>query len=476
MNRVISYPVHKQAVLIHDLKVRVKAGDEEWITLPTYRVKVDMHDVHEASMAYFDFEGEVLVEISGPWYIYHTDIRPLSKDISHNCDTKKVVFKLSDPANLSIELNKDRYHNLHLFAGKKGSDIPGKEDENTLVISGDMTGLRGLGGEIIRQLEAMPEGRCLYMEPGIYYITESILKIPSNTNIYLAGGCTLVGGLVCSDVENIRIYGRGIIYQADFQRYGGINGIRISHSKSIKIEDIIIINPPHYTVYIGGSKEISINNIKAFSCEGWSDGIDIMSSENITIEGGFLRNSDDCIAIYGNRWSYAGNTKNINVQGLTVWADVAHPLNIGTHGDYEGEGNIIENINFKDIDILEHNEYQAGYLGCMTINAGDKNTVRNIKYENIRIEPFKHGKLLDIQVKRNPDYNPKPGKLIENIMFNNIYYQGPNEVTSVINGYNEKFMAKNISLNNIWINNEKADSFIKANIEVGKFTDNITIE
>lgn len=476
MSDVISYPPHKEAVLRGDYKIRVRCGEGEWISIPTYKVKVDMHDVHEASMAYFDFEGEVMVEVSGPWYIYHVDIRPLSKGISYDCDTKKLTFTLDKPVNLSIEFNKDRHHNLHLFAGAKEIDVPDKEDENTLVVKGNLNRVSSFNSGIIKKLEAMPKGRCLYIEAGFHYIFESILRIPSDTKVYLEGGAIVVGGFVCSQVENIRIFGRGIIYQADFHRFSGINGIRISHSKNIRIDDIMIVNPPHYSVYVGGSKGIEIHNIKAFSCEGWSDGIDIMSSENITIEGGFLRNSDDCVAIYGNRWSYKGDTKNITVEGLTVWADVAHPLMIGTHGDYEGDGNIIENIHFKDIDILEHHEYQDGYLGCMTINVGDKNRAMNISYENIRVEPFKRGKLLDLQVKFNPDYNPAPGRLIENIRFKDIYYNGTGEVTSVINGYDETSPVKNVSLRNIYINGKKAESFEEANIEVGEFTKDVVIE
>lgn len=56
MNRVVSYKVHKEAVLQKDFKVKVRAlGEENWTELSTYRVKVDMHDVQNASMAYFDF-------------------------------------------------------------------------------------------------------------------------------------------------------------------------------------------------------------------------------------------------------------------------------------------------------------------------------------------------------------------------------------------------------------------------------------
>lgn len=476
MSRLVNHPVHKQAVLRGDIRVRVcLKGTEDWREIYVYNIKVNMHDVQCASMAYFDFIGEVLVEISGPWYIYQADIRPLSRKIKYSCDTKTLRFILSEPANLSIELNKDRNHNLHLFAGRAEEDVPSRDKADTLVVKGNLSGYSSFGNELIKELEEMPAGRTLFLEPGIHFVRENIFTVPSDTDIYLAGGCILIGGIVCSGTENIHIYGRGIIYQADFQRYSGINGIRLSNVSNILIEDIIFINPPHYTIYIGGSQDIVINNIKAFSCEGWSDGIDIMSSENIRIQGGFLRNSDDCIAIYGSRWKYRGDSRNITVKGLVVWADVAHPLNIGTHGNHEENGDFIENITFEDIDILEHNEYQAGYLGCMAINPGDKNTVRNICYKNIRIEPFIHGKLLDFQVKYNPDYNPAPGRRIEHVYLKDIYYNGINEVTSMIRGYNEEYYVENIVVENLVINGERIKSVEEANIEIGEYAYNIKI-
>src|SRR5690606_39407575 len=54
--------------------------------------------------------------------------------------------------------------------------------------------------------------------------------------------------------------------------------------------------------------------------------------------------SDDCIAIYGHRWSYYGDTRNITVRNSVLWADVAHPTMVGIHGDHHNNGSLIENI------------------------------------------------------------------------------------------------------------------------------------
>lgn len=78
------YPVPKGAVLQEDYCLRIRSvGTEDWQELRTYRVKVDMHDVRCASMAYFDFSGKVEVEITFPKFytVYRVDIRPLSLGI-----------------------------------------------------------------------------------------------------------------------------------------------------------------------------------------------------------------------------------------------------------------------------------------------------------------------------------------------------------------------------------------------------------
>ncbi len=476
MNKVITYPIPEGAVLQNDFHVKVRAvGTEEWQDIGCYQVKVDMREVRKASMAYFDFTGEVEVEITRfGWYsIYQVDVRPKSLQTDVSFDAKTVRIKLNRPVKLSIEINKDRYHNLHLFT-REILTPPNPDNENTLYLPGDLQRVSiHRTEELIYQAEKMPAGRMIYFGAGIHYLEECTMHIPSDTTVYLAGGAVIVGTFIVSHAENIRIYGRGCLYLARFERFSGLNGIRMSHARHIGIQGIHLINPPHYSVYIGGCEDILVEDITSFSCEGWSDGIDMMSSRDITVKDCFLRTSDDCIAIYGRRWDYNGDSRNILVTNCSLWADVAHPTMIGTHGDYEHEGNLIEKIHFDNLDILEHNEHQMGYLGCLTINAGDKNTVRNISYENIRIEHIEHGKLLDIQVKFNPDYNPAPGKRIEGVSLKKIFYMGSGEETSQIRGYDGEHKVLDIVIEDLYIRGKKVESLEEANIEVGPFAEEI---
>ena len=478
-NQVKIYPIPRGAVLQEDYCIRIRPlGAEHWQEVRAYRVKVDMHDVRQASMAFFDFSGKVEVEITFPriFTVYKVDIRPLFLGIRAYFDADSIRFVLDKPSNLSIEVNKDRFHNLHLFTNII-EETPDKNGENVLLVKGSLERVGFLTDEVNRKLEKMPKGRTVYVEAGLYYLGEYVWRLPSDTNIYLEGGVVLIGGMAFENGENLHISGRGILYLADLHRFSGIHGIRLNHSRNINIENVIFINPPHYTVNIGTCENVVLRNLKSFSCEGWSDGIDMMSSHNVLIDGGFLRTSDDCVAIYGSRWDNRGGSSHIRVQNLTLWADVAHPMNIGTHGDYEHDGDVIEDILFENIDVLEHHEYQSGYLGVMAINPGDKNLVCNVTYRNIRIEPFEHGKVLDFQVKWNPDYNPAPGKGIRNIRLDGVYViSGQGEESSEIAGYSEEFCVEGVSIQNFYRDGKQMHSLEDANIRIGKYVKNVMLE
>lgn len=475
-NRVEIYPMPDGAIRQKDYHLKVRPlGEALWQEIPCYQVKVDMHDVRTASMAYFDFRGRVEVEISFSRFseVYKVDIRPLALKIIPKAEGKRITFVLEHGADLSVEINGERFHNLHLFAGEI-EEKPDRQGENVLVVRGGSNIGQSVGDGLNQAIRNMPEGRLIYIEAGIHYVTECLWHLPEHTEIYLEGGSLLRGALVCEHVEDVRIFGRGVIYLADFARFGGVNGLRLSHSHNLTVENLIFINPPHYTIHLGDCEDVVIRKVKSFSCEGWSDGIDMMSCRNVLVDGGFLRTSDDCIAIYGSRWDNRGDSQNITVRNLTVWADVAHPLMIGTHGAHEENGDVIEEILFENIDILEHHEYQANYLGAMCINAGDKNVVRNVTYRNIRIEPFEHGKVLDIQVKWNRDYNPAPGKLISVIRLEGIHVMsGPGEEPSCICGYDEGHRVENVVIDTFFRDGVRAANLEEANIKVGAFAENV---
>jgi len=443
---LITYSVPKELYYTahnDDFTVRVRNVSGQWQDLYEYKVKVDMDNVQEASMVNFDFSKTVEVAITkNNGDIHAVKIRPLSYGIKSTVKNNTIFFTLNKPRNLSIEIDGDRLHNLHVFANAILQNIPKSTDKNVM-----------------------------YFGNGTHLPTDSTKKafiIPSNTLVYIDGGAVLKGKLVCNKVENVKIFGRGIIDNPQ-------RGIEIMHAKNIEVDGIIIRNPDHYTVYGGESQGITIKNIKSFSCKGWSDGIDLMSCSDVMVDGVFLRTSDDCIAIYAHRWNFYGNSKNVMVKNSTLWADIAHPTNVGLHGNTEKGwvGDTIENITFKNIDILEHDEDDRNYQGCLSINASDNNLVRNLLYEDIRIEKFQEGQVFNLRVYFNEKYSGAPGRGIQNVHFKNINYRGALDNISLIQGFDDNRKVSGILFENVKINNKPLLGTKTGEIKIGEFVDDV---
>ena len=424
--QVITYPESLRTGMPHNdsYTVRVRTLGGEWKDLYEYKVHVDMDKVQEASMVQFDMGSPVEVMVKkNNGTIREVDIRPLNNKVEYTQMRNAIFFTLERPQYLSVEFNGDRLHNLHLFA-------------NPL------------------ETETYTEARkgVMYFGPGIHKpddLPNNQIRIPSNTTVYLAPGAVIKAKLLVDKAENVRIIGRGILDHP-------IRGIEVTDSKNVLIEGVTVVNPDHYTVFGGGTTGLTVKNLKAFSCKGWSDGIDLMCYRNVVVDNVFLRNSDDCIAIYNHRWNWWGGSSDITVQNSVLWADIAHPINMGGHGDPDSlTGEVLENVTVRNIDILEHDEDDPLYQGSMNIDCGDKNIVRNVLFEDIRVESIQEGRLFCLKVLYNPKYNKAPGNSIEEITFRNITYDGVGENPSLIKGIDENHSVRNITFENVVINGKR---------------------
>lgn len=415
-----------------DFTVKVRTLGGEWKNLYEYKVHVDMDKVQEASMVQFDMKGSVEVMVKkNNGTIREVDIRPLNNEVKYTQIRDAIFFTLERPQYLSVEFNGDRLHNLHLFANPM-------------------------------ETETYTESRkgVMYFGPGVHKpkdLPNNQIRIPSNTIVYLAPGAVVKAKLLVDKAENVRIIGRGILDHP-------MRGIEVTDSKNVLIEGVTVVNPDHYTVFGGGTNGLTIRNLKAFSCKGWSDGIDLMCCRDVLIDNVFLRNSDDCIAIYNHRWNWRGGSSNIIVQNSVLWADVAHPINMGGHGDSDSlTGEVLEDVTVRNVDILEHDEDDSLYQGSMNIDCGDKNIVRNVLFEDIRVESIQDGRLFCLKVLYNPKYNKAPGNLIEGITFRNKTYDGVGENPSIIKGIDENHSVRNVTFENVVINGKRmknVDEFI----------------
>lgn len=406
--------------LNNDFTVKVRPeGKSKWVLVPTYLVKVDevretKHHVEHASMATFDFSEKVEIAVTyNKGKIDSARVRPLSYDIPFTIEGNTLQFSLEKPANLSVEVNGDIFHNLHLFANPLDTFKVDKKNPDLI-----------------------------YFGPGIHRFEGGEFRIPSGKTIYVAGGAVMMGRMLIENVHDVKLLGRGIIDPSVKM------GIRIANSRNVYVEGLMATQ-----CATGGSDSVTIRNVKVISYFGWGDGMNVFSSRNVLFDRGFCRTSDDCTTVYGTRLGFEGPSSNITMQNSTLWADVAHPIFIGIHGNVD-KPEILENLNYVNIDILDHKEKQLNYQGCLAINAGDENLIRNVRFEDIRIENFRQGQLVNLRIFFNEKYCKAPGRGIENVVFKNVSYTGNRAEISVIEGYDAQRKVRNIRFENLRINGQ----------------------
>lgn len=399
------WPEDKTIERSADYEVSVRTANGDWQPLDVLSCQVNLASRSKASFAEFDMGEPVEVRVVNNKRYSSVLVRPQSNGIKvQQVDSHTVEFTLQQPKYLSIEYDGDQAHNLHLFANPLFSEKPDLS-EKAIAWQGENA-----------QDVFVKDARLIYFAPGIHKpkdLPSEEIKIPSNCTVYLAPGAVVKARLIVDHAENVRIIGRGIIDHP-------LRGIEITFSKNVLVDGPTVLNPKHYTVYGGQSEGITIRHLKSFSAMSWSDGIDLMCCRDVTVEDCFLRTSDDCIALYNHRWWYWGGTENIHVRRATLWADVAHPVNIGTHGDDRSNvGETLSKVSIEDCDVL-----YARTNAVLNFSCGDKNWVRDVNFRNIRVERVDSTALIGMAVVFGAKYNRAPGNGIDYVTFENIQFTG----------------------------------------------------
>lgn len=401
----------------YQVKVRSKAGNDtrHWESLDLFHAKV--HEVnattgnavpYNTSLGIFDFSGpiELAIEPSGDFFpsIDAVRVRPLSYGLRADVRGRVMYLSLTEPANLVVELNGDVFNVLHLFLDRAENDSSTEEQ-----VKGNSS--------------------VIYYGAG-YHELSDVVNVTSGQTVYLAPGSVVQGGFNFENISDAAIIGRGVLYRSPSE------AITISYSQRIRVAGVTVLNPAHYSLMVGSSSDIAVSGLRSISAVQWGDGIDVFCSQDVVLEKLFMRNSDDCVALYQHRWEYYGDSKNITLRDSSLWADVAHPIHLGLHGNPSAP-EVMEGVTVSNIDILDHREPQVDYQGCLAINCGDENLLKDILFKDIRVENFRLGMLFSFKVLYNQKYNLAPGRGVHNVTVRNLSYDGIGGNIPAIAGYNE---------------------------------------
>ncbi len=438
-----------------DYTVRVRVPGGAWQDLYEYNVKVDLDKPRDASMVYFNFDGtvEMAVQKNNGMFSKVT-VRPDAKGVKPAVRDGIVYFTLRRPDNLSVEFDDDHLHNLHVFTHAIRAGMPAVPANLSSYDIGT-----GTTPDFTQPV--------VFFGPGIH---SGDFRLRSHTTVYIDGSAMLKSPLVIDGVEDVKVISDGL--------FDGVDVATIRNSRNIVIDGPIVINQPHGTMRCIMSQDLVEKSIRTIGAGQWSDGLGHFACERVTIADSFVRTSDDCLTFYNHRWDIWGNTRDVVVKDTTLWADIAHAVMIGIHGNTptpaHPEAEVLERLRFSNIDILEHDEDEPEYEGALGIMAGDDNLVRDVLFENIRVDRIEEGKLFNFKIAYTAKYNTSPGRGIENVTLRDVHYTGKGSPSAArITGWDGARKVKNVTIDNVTVGGKRLSAPAAGLLEVNDFVDGL---
>lgn len=446
---VVTYPAPPGAAASPDYSVKVN-GQEVF----TYQVPV-------ASIAYFSTDGPVEIEITPRVDVKWVDVRPKRLAIVPTLANNVIRFTLEQPANISVELNGRIEQPLFIFANPLETNRPSPDDP-----------------------------KVHYFEGGKIH-DAGLVEIGSDETVYIEGGAIVRGAFLTKNTKNVAIRGRGMIDGSVINDLRA-KQVRVSHLLSLQdavgidLEGVILVDSYVWNVVPVRSRDIRINNIKIVSGNASDDGIDIVRSQNVTIENVFVRTKDDCIAIKTHTDDpHNRGTTDVFVRNSVFWnAEWGNGFEIG----FELRSPVVRNVVFENNDFI-HVESGA----VLSIHNADSATVHDIRFEDVRIEDARQ-KLFDLAIfysrfsmdgprteeeltrrylhgawdnvmKFDPEEREEIAKNrghVRDVIFKNVYIlEGPLPY-SIFCGFDENHLVENILIDGLWVGGRRIERLEEA--------------
>lgn len=260
------------------------APGESFITTQTITVNGTAVPIiaSDRNYAHFAFEGSATVRITN---VQGWKLSPEVNAPPVQTEGSTIEFTLTQPRKLivhkSYSTQNDEY--ILLFADRPEIDVPDTSAPNVLTLprgTMDTTGVEDASYQFQKAVNTIAFDErydILYVGPGTYNLRGLILN--SNTQLYLAPGSKLSfvdgidipntrspissgygtrGCVVFNEVENARIYGRGVL-EANNKPFDVIKAYK---SKNITIEGVIGRNSQNWHTVITRCVDVNISNYK----------------------------------------------------------------------------------------------------------------------------------------------------------------------------------------------------------------------
>jgi len=443
------------AVPVYACRVSAEPFNQVW---PGYQRPLDQTEL--AGFAYWDMTGPVSVEVRSLRPIDSVVVRPLAAGIAAKPDGDRLRFTLDRPRHLVVEVN-GPHHALHLFASAPETDVPAP---------------------------AAPGVR--YFGPGVH--RPGRITLESNQTVYLAAGAVVYGSIQATGAENIAIRGRGIIDVSPYPRGEGGGAIRLTDCRNIVIEGIVMRDPDVWCCSLFGCQGARIEGVKLVGLWRYNaDGIDACNSQDVTLRDCFVRAFDDAIVLKGLKWGASSfddrPVSNVRVSGCTIWCDWGRALELGA----ETCAPEFSDVLFEDCDVVRTTHI------AMDIQHGDRASIHNIRFEDIRVEMEEPNPHPQFQQSPGDRYRPGPeGEYlpalavivirgtgyskddqrgtVRNVLFRNISVTAPRMPASSLQGFDAEHTVDGVTFEGLSLNGRPLADAAEAGVSIGAHVANVS--
>ena len=376
-------------------------------------VCIHAFELESTYFAQFGADGplDLELEFSGP--IHAAAVRPGNLGFLAEVCNNTLKIHLTHPANLCVEVDAHKPFMIYI----DDTRIPEP----------------ALSGEIIR-----------FQAGKLYDVGE--LKIRSGQSIVIDAGAIVRGCIRADHESDIAIAGRGILDGGySFAAPGERKKLaQLEACRNVKIDGITMIRPASWMLALADCDHVEVSRLRQIGEVGCSDGIDIVGSRHIRIHDCILKNNDDCIAVkaiaggdYGFlRCDPINDVFDVVVERCALWEKNGNVMEIG----FETRCKSIHDITFRNIDVMGGH----GPGGIFTIHNGDRAEIRDVLYEDIRVEHL-WDRMIDIRVMCSRYSKDVERGRIRNITFRRIRTIKDNFNTiNVAGGYDANHLVENI--------------------------------
>ncbi len=448
--------VEGQSVPVYACRVSAVPLNQVW---PGYQRPLDQTEL--AGLACWDMAGPVRVQIKVARPVDSVIVRPQSLGIHPLCEGDTIAFDLQRPGPVVVEVN-GSHHALHLLASRPEENVP----------SAEAPGLH-------------------YFGPGVHQAGRIVLQ--SNESVYIAGGAVVYGSIHAHGAQHLRIAGRGILDVGPYERGKGGGAVRLTDCSDVTIEGIVMRDPDVWCCSLFGCRQVTISDVKLVGLWRYNaDGIDVCNSQDVVVEDCFVRAFDDALVIKGLKFGAASldgrSVQNVHFRRCVVWCDWGRAMEIGA----ETCAPEIADIVFQDCDIIRTTHI------AMDIQHGDRATVRNIRYENIRVEidawnppprmqqqrdeQYQAGPqdrycptLLEIVIRRNVYSQDAERGVVRDVLFKDIFVTSQLQPSSSFQGLDAEHTVQGVTIENLQFHGTPVTSASDAHLRIGPHVEDVQI-